>query len=173
MNETFKILKGEQKTFSWGTVFKGDVTNATRGEIKQVTIKSEFPNFANLKAGDEIIGVYYKNDKGYVTIYPPKPQNASKGQNGGFKGIEKAQERKADMIGKAQDSKELGIKMSLTLGKGVEIALAHLAPILKEEDPKGHYARLQQEINYWRKWLWQEMDNYPKSPNDYNEPPQV
>lgn len=162
MNETFKILNGEQKTFSWGVVFKGDVTNSTRGEIKSVSIKSDFPNFANLKAGDEISGVYYKSDKGYVTIYPPKAENTPNGQNsrsGGSMGANLIN-LKDKATEKAQVRKNDAIILTTSMQLAVQLAIADGKPTPAN-------------VEMWRLWLLEKWDNEPKSPISIDEPPQV
>ncbi len=73
-----------------------------------------FPFFDTIDTGSVIEGVLHKNDKGYVTLYPPKPKFAVGGSGMGAglvkaktEAIRQSQERKEKAIATSQDRNEV------------------------------------------------------------------
>lgn len=104
MNQSYKISWCEKKTTTTGKAY---IKATLEGVEGQVSIWSDFPNFANIMPGSSIVGDLKKNDKGYLTLYPPKANNggASRGQYGGFKNqqVKELMQDKARNIEAAQD----------------------------------------------------------------------
>jgi hypothetical protein len=130
---TYKIIKGEQKKFDWGVVYKCDLTNETGEVVSMVSIKSYFPNFASLAPGQVIQGTIATNEKGYKTLNPVSSvesnssgaYKATTARQGGF--IAKAQETKRQDIEVAQDNKSESIKTTTSMQLAVQCALAEYA----------------------------------------------
>lgn len=74
-------------------------------------------------------------------------------------GIKVAQERKAEFIEKAQDNKELGIKVSSTMRMAVDLALG---------DGEMEQTTRKETIKFWRQWLWNEWDKTDKDFPPFN-----
>jgi hypothetical protein len=120
----------------------------------------KYPNLAELVEGAVVTAgiVIDGNYKNLISAVPTAP----KGNNGAFKAqqIEKAQETKAVYIAKAQDNKEQGIKVSATMRDAVLIATS-----LNQDQWQG--TTMQEEIRFWREWLWTEWDLDIKSANPF------
>lgn len=71
---------------------------------KQVSIWSDFPNFATLDVGTEVEGEVKENTKGYASLYAPKVE----GTKGGA-GIARSMELKNTNIALAQQRKDASI----------------------------------------------------------------
>ena len=63
-------------------------------------------------------------------------------------------ETKAQNIEKAQDNKQEAIKISSTMNKAVDLAIAELG----NGSELGSSA-LEERILYWRTWLWKHWDD--------------
>jgi hypothetical protein len=128
--------------------------------VNRTSKKGEvFPNFDNLAAGIEVEGELWQSQAGKWYLFPPKanpmgPRPAWAGKGG----IAKAQETKREDIKNAQENKELGIKVSSTMNKAVEIALAENGPnVIVASD-------FQERTKYWRQWLWSEWEKHTDLP---------
>lgn len=150
----YKIEWLENKDTDWKIIQLSDESGKT---YKDVSINRkdkngiEFPNFDTLRAEDMIEGDFWVSPKGRNYLFPPKPQSP-KGGN-----ISKMMEKKAVLIEKAQDNKELGIMTSSTIRMAVDLVVAqmandHIIQNATEADIKGM-------IKEWRKWLVSEWNN--------------
>lgn len=180
----YTISKIETVALKTGRVKKSASLKEEGGvEHHNVTIWSSWPNFANLDVGQRVDGNIEVTQNGQYTnktlqhgmnpngTYKPTPNGSNFANKGGIK---QAQERKETMIEKAQDNKELGIKISSTMRMAVDIVVANIAMQPNVAiDPVRDTEKVQNGIRNWRKWLWQEWENYPKSPIDINEAPMV
>ncbi len=82
-------------------------------EIEDVSIWDNFPNWADLRPGGEVTGEVKSNDKGYKSLYEIKEKR------GAPAGIKAAQERKAEMIEKAQGRKNDSIAYFNSLNSAI------------------------------------------------------
>ena len=149
--EKLKIVSVVDKTTSKGDPYKVVDVEGSAGIIKGVSaFKFKFPALDTLIVGAEIEGSVvvdgqYKNLVG--VIEKPKGNPNYKTQQ-----MEKIMDKKSESIGKFQDNKDLSIKISSTMNKAVEIATS-----LTTE--QWHATTMEEEIRYWREWLWLEWDN--------------
>jgi len=115
-------------------------------EITDVAVFSGFPDFANLAAGKSVMGkIEVKQNGQYLNKTLIYPKLAPTGNFGASRGITVAMDRKEKSIEKAQDSKELSIKIASTIRMAVDLAIAENRPT---ED----------NILKWRKWAWENWD---------------
>lgn len=141
----YKITNLKDKEWQGKKFKEADLVNSN-GELFKVSAwAGEFDNRSEIDAELE------KNDKGYWKL--KKEEKPRTSQNQAFKSqvIEKAQETKAKYIGKAQDAKELSIKVASTMNKAVELAIAEIKDIKTLNT-------LEQDILKWREWLWVHWD---------------
>lgn len=157
MNNTYKIDWLEKATTSTGKAY-AKVTLEGHAD-KKISIWSDFPNFANLMPGQEIVGELKQNDKGYWNIYPPRAENSPKG--GAYKQqmMEKVMDRKEAGIERSQENKEHGIKVSSTMNGAVQIAIAM---IKDDKTVIWTDGSVKDEIKKWREFLWLEWDKEDK-----------
>lgn len=116
---------------------------------------SKFPNFSELQNGSEIeANLWVKPTTGKAFLYPA---TANFKRTGGNKtaNIEKFMDKKSENIEKFQNSKEEGIKVSSTMNKAVELAIAE----------KGSAEmNLEECISKWRRWLWLHWEDWKDYP---------
>lgn len=91
----------------------------------------------------------YKNFKST----PVAPKTVS-GTTYRAKQINDVMEKKAEYISTAQGNKELGIKVSSTMNKAIDLAIAEGSPT-------------DERILYWRKWIWEHWDAEEKDFNPF------
>lgn len=149
----YKILSITDKMTSTGKPMKNlELEDTNRGVFK-VNIFSDFPHYAELAVNSTIDGEIRKNDKGYDNLYSNeiKPRG---GASGAFKTaqMEKVMDKKAENIEKAQENRSEGVKISATMRDAVQLA------IVANNDPT-RLNTLEEEIIYWRKWLWTHWDD--------------
>lgn len=114
--------------------------------------KFKYPNQSELIEGAEItagvvIDGAYKN----LVSAQDKPRS---GAPGAFKTaqVKEVMDIKRQDIQKSQENKEMGIKTSSTMRMAVDIATS-LTP------DQWQSTTMQEEIRFWREWLWTEWDN--------------
>ena len=114
--------------------------NDEQGNTVKFSIWSDFPNFAGIMNGGVVEGnIWNKPNTDKYTLYLPKdPATATTGRMGG---ASKLMDKKADNIATAQESKDLSIKISSTMNKAIDLAIAE-----KDISPEN--------ILKWRKWIW-------------------
>lgn len=137
----------EKKTTQTGKSYIKASLKDEQGKVTDnVSIWSDFPNYANLALGGSITGELKTNDKGYTNLYPPA-STPNSGPSGGYKAkvINDAMEKKAGYISHAQENKEHGIKVSSTIRMAVDMAIAEGKPTAEN-------------IKDWRKWFWMNWD---------------
>lgn len=106
------------------------------------------------KDSDQIEANPWQNPKNSKwSLYPPDEKKRSTGQNQAFKQkvIEETMARKEQSIAKSQDNKEWGIKVSSTMNKAIDLAIAEIRDIKTLNT-------LEQDILKWRKWIWDNWD---------------
>lgn len=155
MDKTYKIISLERKTTTTGkAVANVSLTDDQGVMTSKVSIWSDFQNFANLNVGDFVTGSLYTNDKGYVTLYPPKPpRTTSNGANFANKGgaMAKLVEKKQEGIRESQENKERGIKTSSTIRMAVDCAVA-------EYSNPNNLDSMETLIKKWRSFFVQNWD---------------
>jgi len=157
----YKLSNIVRKTTTTGKA----MIRCTAGEENDVTIWSNFVNFANLKDGDVVEGELETKQNGqYVnkTLNMPRAGlvGANRGQSGAFRGkqMEETMAKKQGYIQEAQDNKGLSIKISGTMRDAVLCALAGHSTL------NNGTADLEASILRWRKWLWAHYDDHEKFP---------
>lgn len=134
----YTIDWSEKKTTSTGKE-KMDCTLVDEQGQKTsgATIWADFPNYAELMNGSEVEGdlVPAKDPKYGPTLYPAKAKPAAR--TGGF-GVKAAQERKAEMIEKAQERKEESIAFFNATNAAISLASRHplYASVVNESELK-------------------------------------
>jgi hypothetical protein len=119
---------------------------------------TDFPNFDTLREGTKVECNPWTNPKGYVSLFPPKPETASVVRRSPA-AITKAMETKAANIEKAQDNKQEGIKISSTMRDAVAIVVS-----MNNHEIQMNAGEIKEAISTWRKWLWYEWDKTEQYP---------
>lgn len=169
MNKTYEVSWSEKKTTTTGKpVISATLKDETGATFDKVSIWGDFPNFANIMTGHRVTGNLYTNDKGYKTLYPPKPEQnrASGGQNFGAKMMEK----KAEYIEKAQERKSESIAYFNAVNSAIGMAGLYVKQ-LGMEPPR---TEMKEFVIKWRDWFLSEWERYnspPKSPVDIDKEP--
>lgn len=87
----------------------------TGAHYENVTVWGDFPGWAGIGPGSPIQGDY-KDDGKYRTLFPTRAPRAAGGATGGnMRGMAAAQQRKGDMIEKAQENKSNAIKVASSM----------------------------------------------------------
>lgn len=158
----YKIDWLERKTTSTGKQKADTTLMAIDGtKVADVTIWSDFPNFAELMPGTQLEGdIVTKQNGQYVnrTLYPIRQPGAPRGNAN----IAKSMERKEKSIEKFQDSKETSILISSSIRDAVQIAL-------EEQKTMGGFGMdsFKERFEHWRGWL---IKQHQKEINDYLDP---
>lgn len=151
----YHILKIEKKQTSTGK-WKADVDlQDFNGVIEsKVTIWEGFPNFATLKVGDEVIGAITVKVNGQ---YTNKTLNTEKTTGYGNPGrqpsisMNKIMEKKQEAIQQSQGIKDLGIRLSSSMNKAIDLAMAQAGEGMSPDV----YKTL---IIQWRTWILENWD---------------
>lgn len=153
MKYTVKTL--EKKTAGSGKPYIKATVVDGMDEEHNVTIFSTFPNFETITF-DSVLeaDMQTENDPKYGVskkLWPPK-ENKPAGMGGGMMG--KVMAQKSEAIGKAQDRKEEGIRVSSTFRDAslITSSMVHGGLLRTEMDIK-------EEWRKWREWLWNNYDH--------------
>lgn len=111
-----------------------------------------FPNFDGIIPGADIEGELWKSDSGKWYLFAPKPQNSHSGGGNRMGMMKEVIKEKQEGIRASQENKELGIKISSTMNKAIDLAIA-------EGKPEA------ERILHWRKWMW---ENWEVKDTDFN-----
>lgn len=163
MNNTYKIDWLEKATTSTGKAY-AKITLEGHAD-KKISIWSDFPNFANLMPGQEIVGELKQNDKGYWNVYPPRAENSPKTGGNRMGMMKEVMAEKSQPIRQSQANKELGIKVASTMNSAVQIALAM---IKDDKTVIWTDGLVKDEIRKWREFLWLEWDKEEKDFPPFN-----
>lgn len=146
-----KVLSCKEKQTSFGKPMKM-LEVFYENETRKVNVFSNALNFANIQQGYTILGTMQK--KGDYWDISFEGQNNAPRASGGFKTaqIKEAQDTKRQDIAKAQDNKENSIKIASTIRMAVDIVTS----MTQEQWQTTSY---QEEIRWWREWLWSEWDD--------------
>jgi len=137
----YKISNKHNKEWNGKPFVEAELTD-TNGELFKVSA------WAGEFAGDTWDGELEKNDKGYWKLITKKSVG---GSNFKAQQIEKTMERKEQSIGKFQDNKDWSIRVSSTMNKAVDLAIAEIKDIRTLNT-------LEADILKWREWLWNNWD---------------
>lgn len=169
MEQTYKIEWSEKKTTSTG---KEKIDASLRGADgimhDKVTIWGDYPNFASLMTGHEVVGTLMpaKDPKYGPTLYAPKAGKAGySGPARSPSAITKAMKDKADGIEKTMDRKEDGIKISATMRDATLLAVSEYT---EQRRISANGPTLEQLHKKWREYLW---TNWECSDTDF--PPKM
>lgn len=136
------------------TVANTELKNES-GELynKKVSIWGDFPNFPTITFGQTIEGDIVVNDKGYATLYPPKP---SVGRAGGYGGGMKSMiKEKQENIRESQDIKAHGIKEAGSMSGAINMAVAEYNAFSGDETLRPTMEYL---VEKNRKWILNKWD---------------
>lgn len=131
----YKIASLVKKTTSIGKD-KADVTliDSEGNEEERVTIWSDFPNFATLKVGDEVMGALTIKVNGQYTnktLYPERTQGWGGGKKQPSINISKMMDKKAETIKEAQERKN----DSIAYFNSINVAIQFVSEFKAELDP--------------------------------------
>lgn len=164
----YKIDWLEVKNTEWTLV---SLTGEDGKKIEEVSINKKskkgelFPNFDNLASGQEVEGELWQSTAGKWYLFPPK--QSKQGQGGAFKTqvIEEAQDTKRRDITHFQGEKEYSIRVSSSMNKAIELAIAEYSV-----ESRVHVGLdkdyLEKAILRWREWIWMnwEVDEFKQYP---------
>lgn len=112
----FKVAHVAEKNPDWKVVSLEMSPGSFQEEVSvnRVNKKGEtFPNFDLIKTGYTVSGELWTSQAGKWYLFAPNPPKASTGgQGGNMRGVAAAQQRKGDMIEKAQENKSNAIKVA-------------------------------------------------------------
>jgi len=110
---------------------------------------------ATFKSTDVVEANPWQNPKNSKwSLYPIEDKKERSGVSGvGYKSaqIEKAVERKEQGIARSQDNKDFSIRVSSTMNKAVDLAIAEIKDI-------STLNTLESDILKWREWLWRNWE---------------
>lgn len=143
----YTVTKCDKKSSDWYILNLKDISGnpVEQVSVNKINKKNEaFPNFDLITEGYTLQGELWTSTQGKNYLFAPK--QASTGNSGASRANKTAEmnkviEKKAVLIEKAQDNKELGIKTSSTIRMAVDCAVA--------ENDVSHI-----NILKWREWFW-------------------
>lgn len=155
MFQNIKIESSTDKTTSTNKPYKACEVLDESGASFKVNVWSDFPDFANIKAGSVVRAKL--EQKGQYWNIVSETQAKPKGGNPAYKQkiIEETMERKEKSISNFQSNKEESIKISSTMNKAVDLAIAEY------NLDKTNFDNLDVLITKWREWLWTHWDVQP------------
>lgn len=166
----YQVLKAERKSTSTGKDKMDVDLQDFNGVVEEkVTIWADFPNFTSIKTGSEVCGqITVKNNGQYVnkTLYPERTEGFGGKKGAPSVNMNKIMEKKQEGIAVAQDNKELGIKVSSSMNKAIDLAIAEskeFNSIHMVGQPTIGYD-LKAGINKWRQWIWDNWDEIKSQP---------
>lgn len=120
--------------------------------VDNVTIWQDFPGFDTLMTGNFVEGdlVPAKDPKYGPTLYPPRTPSALKTGGKTFV-MNEMMKNKQEGIHAAQENKELGIKVSSSMNKAIDLAIAQLGTAFDREE-------MEACIKKWRQWILSNWD---------------
>lgn len=164
MYKKYQIIKLERKTTANGkNKIDADLQDFDGFVEDKVTIWDDFPNFATLKMGNEVTGQVVAKVNGQYTnksLYAERTEGWGGGKKQPSVNMNKIMEKKQEGIAVAQDNKELGIKVSSSMNKAIDLAIAEMK---SEYDSQIPYD-LKAGINKWRQWIWDNWDEIKSQP---------
>jgi hypothetical protein len=155
----YKIISLEKKETSTGKpMLKASIVDETGEKHEGVAIWSDFPNFANLKVGEMVVGDLQVKQNGQYTnksLSYPKPTKTQ----GFTRNIEKNIEKKQEGIRESQEHRDNSVRTSATARDATLIVTTFYGGHkLTDEQIKDKWLK-------WRRWLWfafeEEIKNYP------------
>ncbi len=162
------VIKNTKMKYKLGAVEEREV--GSYGKLKESQVDGKKVSFWEKSWGadyEKVIedaelefDIVEKEKNGYKNFTAYQPKNATTGTTGAYRGnqIAKAQEKKAEFIGKAQDNKNENIKIASTFSSAVNCAIAEYNKETTNLDT------LEELIRKWRKtlfFLWDEHTSYP------------
>lgn len=168
---TYKIKESNTKGPDWKvvTIISPEGREIANVSVNRTNKKGEvFPNFDSITSGASIEATSWESESGKWYLFAPKPERASNGTTGGFKGgsgVKAAQERKAEMIEKAQDRKSESIAYFNATNSAISI-LAALFAGKEFRQTSGLSEALKNDISLWRDWFLSEWEKYNDPTNE-------
>lgn len=146
-------VEAKGKDWKLATLLEGQ-TKLEDVSINRTSKKGEtFPGFDDIGPGTETEGELWTSASGKKYLFPPRAEKAGFAPRNGS-GIKAAQERKAEMIEKAQDRKTESIAYFNSINCAIE--LVSKMNLLSKENIK-------EMIVYYRDWFLSEYRKYEKS----------
>lgn len=145
----------QHKTTSTGKPYiSATLIDSEGNEHERVSIWSDFPGFHGITEGSTIMGDLVSNGK-FKNLKPTRGGgSAYSAPRSPAYGVKAAQERKGEMINKAQEAKEIGIKLSGAMRDATLITLASLKdqPFPDDDDFMAAWKK-------WRDFLMTQFDD--------------
>ena len=156
----FKVEWCENKSPDWKIATLNDgsamITEVSINRNDKKTGKVAFEKFDDIMPGFDVEGELWKSPAGKNYLFAPRPQSAPRTGGAGV-GIKAAQERKAEMIEKAQDRKSESIAYFNSVNCAIELVSKMKSVELTRQETK-------EEIIHWRDWFLAEYRKYEASP---------
>lgn len=135
-----------------GRPFKALEVQDESGAVFKVNVFSNAPDFANIKAGSVLNGVLVQDGNFWNITFAEQEKRPSGAYRPPQQAIKENMDIKRQDIARSQENKENSIKIASTIRMATDIATS-LTP------EQWHSTTMQEEIRFWREWLWLEWDN--------------
>lgn len=149
-----------------GTFGIAEVKNESGAHFQDTTIFNSFPGYEGLLAGSKVEGNIEPNDyngKKQWKLTEVKSVSAPAWATKGPSGAVAAAKTTAASVEKSQERKEEGIKVSSTMNKAIELAIAEIGA-----GGSNAVVALEERIEYWRRWIWTHWDASDKDFPPFN-----
>ncbi len=147
----YKVLDVESKSPDWRVITIQELGGRTIENVSVNRFKKDSQEdqwngeFENIAPDKMIEGEYWKSPSGKQFLFPPKKAGAVPGFKGGA-GVKAAQERKGEMIEKAQENKMAGIMISSAMRAATDILVnSYEFKNMSDDEIQGKH-------KFWRKW---------------------
>lgn len=148
-----KIISSEEKVSAKGNKYK---RIRIEGNDNELACFSTFSKYSEVIAGAQVDGLIKEKDFNGKKSYTLEDENKPKVGGFGGIGVKAAQERKADMIEKAQDRKSESIAYFNSTNCAIEL-------VGKLDTQSMTHQDIEEEIIYWRDWFLAEYRKYEAS----------
>lgn len=132
-------------------------TDVSVNKLAKDNVTVAWPNWDTIAVGGTIEADYWKSPKGSQYLFAPKPASTgTTARSGGASGVKAAQERKGEMIEKAQDNKERAIKAASAMRAATDLAIAEWSA-----QPFPTHEEMEASIKFWRDTylkIWDETE---------------
>lgn len=149
-NNDWKVVTLEMGPGSYQEEVSVNRTNK-KGEV--------FPNFDNIKAGNIVEGELWQSPTGKWYLFAPKPKPVG-GNKGGAPGVKAAQERKGEMIEKAQETKSRAIQIASSFRDSTMLVIEFCRNSSFEtiEEKEEYMRRKHEELTKWYIKSWDKSE---------------
>lgn len=156
MYKKYQIIKLERKTTANGkNKIDADLQDFDGFVEDKVTIWDDFPNFANLKMGNEVTGQVVAKVNGQYTnksLYGERTEGWGGGKKAPSVNISKLMDKKAENIAEAQERKNDSIAYFNAINSAIALA--------EQMVTTPHSDQMKEFIKIWRDWFLSEWNKY-------------